>query len=195
MIDINGILKYSLIEPKSENEMLVCLSALTLLNALVKTKKYGRFVTYNQIKPRVSKLVNYVLAHPNIKILDGIYIDTSSKKANCLYVRCLGVQFSYHSIPVYGSLKAFINSVDNIYMVYDQIRKQPRALGIFNLAVKCMNSHIDDREFINMEIEKLGYDFPEILERKNNAVEESEPIDIGNKDTLRSLFSAKYKVR
>lgn len=51
-------------------------------------------------------------------------------------------------------------------MEYDQIRKQPRALGIFNFAVYCMDSHINEREFINKKIEKLEIDFPEVYERK-----------------------------
>lgn len=195
MINLEEIRKYTTITPKNENEMLVCLSALTLLNALVKIKEYKGIVTYGQFKPKVTKLINYVLAHPEIKLVDEIYIDTTNPEANCLYVRCLGVQFSYHGIPINGILIDFINSMDNIYMVYDQIRKQPRALGVFKFAVKCMESRISDREFINKEIENIEIDFPEVYERKNKAVKEPVPIDIDNKDELRNLFSAKYKVK
>ncbi len=89
MINLEEIRKYSTIEPKTENEMLVCLSALTLLNALVKTKEYKGIVTYGQFKPKVTKLINYVLAHPEIKLVDKIYIDTTNPEANCLYVPLL----------------------------------------------------------------------------------------------------------
>lgn len=195
MINVDNILKYSSIEPKTENEMLVCLSALTLLNALVKIKEYEGIVTYNQIKPQVAKLINYVLAHPELKLVDEVYIDGPKHETNCLYVRCLGVQFSYHGIKIYGLLRDFKYSMDNIYMVYDQIRKQPRAFGIFKFAVKCMESHIDDREFINKEIENLEIDFPEVYERKNKAVKEPELIDMDNIDELKNLLSAKYKVK
>ena len=85
--------------------------------------------------------------------------------------------------------------MDNIYMVYDQIRKQPRALGVFKFAVKCMESRISDREFINKEIENIEMDFPEVYERKNKAVKEPVPIDMDNKNDLRNLFSTKYKVK
>lgn len=195
MINVDNILKYSSIEPKTENEMLVCLSALTLLNALVKIKEYKGIVTYDRIKPQVAKLINYVLAHPELKLVDEVYIDEPKHETNCLYVRCLGVQFSYHGIKVYGLLRIFKNSMDNIYMVYYQIRKQPRALGVFNFAVNCMESHINDREFINKKIEKLEIDFPEVYERKNKAVKETKSINMDNKDELRNLLSAKYKVK
>ncbi len=72
MINLEEIRKYTTITPKNENEMLVCLSALTLLNALVKIKEYKGIVTYGQFKPKVTKLINYVLAHPEIKLVDEI---------------------------------------------------------------------------------------------------------------------------
>lgn len=191
MINIEEVLIFTKLSPKTSNEMLVGLSALALLNALIKLEDYKAILSYDMIKPSVVNLVNYSLSHPELQLLNNLYYD---KSENCLYVRCLGVQFSYHNVKPIGLLYKFIESQDNIYMSYDNIRKQPKALSIFRLALECLHSNINDESYINNAINNLENDFPQLLTRKNKSVRQKNPINMENKDEIKSIFSIKYKV-
>lgn len=79
-------------------------------------------------------------------------------------------------------------------MSYDNIRKQPKALSIFRLALECLHSNINDESYINNAINDLENDFPQLLTRKNKSVKQKNPINMENKDEIKSIFSIKYKV-
>lgn len=175
MINIEEVLIFTKLSPKTSNEMLVGLSALTLLNALIKLEDYKAILSYDMIKPSVVNLVNYSLSHPELQLLNNLYYD---KSENCLF----------------GLLYKFIESQDNIYMSYDNIRKQPKALSIFRLALECLHSNINDESYINNAINNLENDFPQLLTRKNKSVRQKNPINMENKDEIKSIFSIKYKV-
>ena len=51
MINIEEVLIFTKLSPKTSNEMLVGLSALTLLNALIKLEDYKAILSYDMIKP------------------------------------------------------------------------------------------------------------------------------------------------
>lgn len=75
MINIEEVLIFTKLSPKTSNEMLVGLSALTLLNALIKLEDYKAILSYDMIKPSVVNLVNYSLSHPELQLLNNLYYD------------------------------------------------------------------------------------------------------------------------
>ncbi|MFR9597349.1 MAG: hypothetical protein SNH79_07220 [Rikenellaceae bacterium] len=118
---------------RSKEDAFIVLSALNLLNAAVKNKEnkeYQEIAHYGFIKPSVVKFFLQCIDKNNVK-----YIDEASynAKEQCLYIRCLGIQFSFHNIDVI-SIDNFINSLCNKQVSWDGIRLQPIAVELYELA-------------------------------------------------------------
>ncbi len=152
-------------QPQTKNEMMLVLSSLTLLNALVKLEDYKHDIHYGQFKYKVTQYINYSLEHPELDLLEELFYDAKSR---CVYMRCLGLQFSYHDICVKGVFADFVKSRENREVGFDAIYKQPRALGIFKLAKECVLLNITSVGDVYERFVTLGLDFPSLLERHRN---------------------------
>ena len=52
-----------------------------------------------------------------------------------MYIRCYGIQFSFHNIILTESINTFVNSDLNIPVKWDGIRLQPISKNLFLLAI------------------------------------------------------------
>ncbi len=173
--------------PTNENETFVFLSAATLLSAGVKMKYLEKHTGYAYLKKAVSRLADYCIENPDAHLIDELYYNAST---NCIYFRCLGVQFSYHYIYETSIIMDYANSDKNKEVTYDAIYKQPKSAGIYKLAKECLKNKIVDRDYINTEIEKLDYDYPSLLVRHLGEKNDRE----NNEINLTTILSTRYIV-
>ena len=109
-------------EVQSKNDLFIKLCSLNLLNAAIKDKDYKKELSYGYIKSCVSRLVNFLISHIENGHVDELYYDSQQ---HCMYIRCYGIQFSFHNITVTKNIRAFANSEQNNFVEWDGIRLQP----------------------------------------------------------------------
>lgn len=107
------------------------LCSLNLLNAAIKKKEFKDSLSYGYIKPCVSRLVECVISHTDDSYVDELYYNSDQK---CMYIRCYGIQFSFHNITVTEDISTFANSELNNPVEWDGIRLQPISKDLFLLA-------------------------------------------------------------
>lgn len=173
--------------PQSANEMLVVLSAANLLSAGVKLGNIKKHVGYKMFKPTITSLITHCLNYPELPLLDELYYD---KQENCAYLRCLGLQFSFHGIGQSPILLEFADSPENKKVGFDAIFKQPKALGLYRIAHECLVRKITDAEYIKKRYDALDWDFPELLTRHIGTEN-----DRGDDVSISNILSAKFKVK
>lgn len=128
---------------QSKNDVFIKLCSLNLLNAAIKDKEYKEELSYGYIKPCVSSLVNFLVSYSDNGYADELYYDTQDK---CLYIRCYGIQFSFHNIIVTQEILAFTNSKLNAPIKWDGIRLQPIAKDLFMLAKDVHSGNIEENQ-------------------------------------------------
>ena len=62
-------------EVQSKNDVFIKLCSLNLLNAAIKDKEYKKELSYGYIKPRVSRLVKFLISHFENGYADELYYD------------------------------------------------------------------------------------------------------------------------
>ena len=139
---------------QSKNDVFIKLCALNLLNSAIKDKEYKKELSYGYIKPRVSRLVNFLASHFENGYADELYYDAQSQ---CMYIRCYGIQFSFHNIIVTKEISIFANSEKNNPVEWDGIRLQPISKDLFLLA-KVIHSG-------NIEVDQINEAFKYIIEK------------------------------
>lgn len=139
---------------QSKNDVFIKLCALNLLNAAIKDKEYKKELSYGFIKPRVSRLVNFLASHFENGYADELYYDAQGQ---CMYIRCYGIQFSFHNIIVTKEISIFANSEKNNPVEWDGIRLQPISKDLFLLA---KNIHSG-----NIEVDQINEAFKYIIEK------------------------------
>lgn len=172
--------------PNTKNETFVILSAATLVSAGAKLGYIKKSLGYGIVKPTISKLVTYFL-ETGYNLFDALYYDIVNK---CIYINCLGMQFSYHFISETDEILRFANSEKNQVIEFERIYKQPKALGLFRLSNECLTKKISDPEYIRKRFDALDLDFPNLLIRH---IGENTSQDEG-KINFYSVLSTKYKV-
>ena len=139
---------------QSKNDVFIKLCALNLLNAAIKDKEYKKELSYGYIKPRVSRLVNFLASHFENGYVDELYYDAQGQ---CMYIRCYGIQFSFHNIIVTKEISIFANSEKNNPVEWDGIRLQPISKDLFLLA--------KDIHSGNIEVGQINEAFKYIIEK------------------------------
>lgn len=106
------------------------LSALNLLNAAIKDKRWKRQLSYGFIKGRATALFEEWIAHP----IEGVraYYD---KKEGAVFFEVVGVVFSYHNIRLSETTRSFIRSSENKPIKWPGIRLQKIPVELFDLAL------------------------------------------------------------
>ncbi len=123
--------QYILQEPQCKEDIFIILCSLNLLNAAIKEKEYKSSLSYGFIKPNVSKLVSFCVSHINEGYVEELYY---SPQQHCVYIRCYGIQFSFHNIVETTEIKEFVGSKTNLPVEWDGIRLQFIADKLFLLA-------------------------------------------------------------
>ena len=139
---------------QSKNDVFIKLCALNLLNAAIKDKEYKKELSYGYIKPRVSRFVNFLASHFENGYADELYYDAQGQ---CMYIRCYGIQFSFHNIIVTKEISIFANSEKNNPVEWDGIRLQPISKDLFLLA--------KDIHSGNIEVGQINEAFKYIIEK------------------------------
>ena len=142
-------------EVESKNDVFIKLCSLNLLNATIKDKEYKKELSYGYIKPGVSRFVDFVVTHFDDGYVDELYYDVQGK---CMYIRCYGIQFSFHNIIVTNDIRTFANSELNSPIKWDGIRLQPIGKDLFLLA--------KDIYWGNVEVNQIYEAFKYIIEDK-----------------------------
>lgn len=147
--------QYIQIEVQSKNDVFIKLCSLNMLNAAIKDKEHKKELSYGYIKPRVSRLVNFLISHFENGYADELYYDAQGQ---CMYIRCYGIQFSFHNIIVTNEISTFANSELNNPVEWDGVRLQPISKDLFLLA-KDIHSR-------NIEVNQINEVFKHIIEDK-----------------------------
>lgn len=135
--------QYIFQKPQSKKDVFMALCSLNLLNAAIKEKEYKKSLSYGYIKPNVSKLVNFCISHINEGYIDELYY---APQQHCIYIRCYGIQFSFHNIVETNEIKDFMNSTKNVPVNWDGIRLQPIANKLFMLAKELFTGSINSEQ-------------------------------------------------
>ena len=130
---------------RTKNDVFVVLCSLNLLNAAVKIDEYKDLIGYGLIKPSVSKLIQNCLANSSENLVDEIFYNA---KNLCVYIRCFGIQFSFHNIDTKRISPNIIRSITNETVKWDGIRLQPIALELYFLSKECLNDSLQDSNII-----------------------------------------------
>jgi hypothetical protein len=106
---------------------------MNLINAALKRKEYkvkeNAIIYYGMLKPKVSRLLNYMLEIDNLNYNCDFYID---KNEHCAYVEIEGLQFSFHNINITENLQSFIDSTKNQPRPWKEVRLQKIAGELFD---------------------------------------------------------------
>lgn len=103
----------------------------------------------------MSRLVNFLVSHFDDGYADELYYDAQGQ---CMYIRCYGIQFSFHNIIVTKDISAFANSELNNPIKWDGIRLQPISKDLFLLAKEIF--------WGNVEVDQINEAFKHIIEDK-----------------------------
>lgn len=124
--------------PNTKQELLLLLASFNLINAALKRKEFispgpKAIIYYGMLKPRVSKLLEYLLEQGNQFTGVEFYIDTNK---NCAYIEVDSLQFSFHNIKMTPALNTFVNSSNNLPKAWKRITLQRIAGELFEFSLK-----------------------------------------------------------
>ncbi|MCC8170192.1 MAG: hypothetical protein LIP00_00075 [Parabacteroides sp.] len=137
---------------RTKNDAFLVLSSLNLLNAAVKKEEYKKEIGYGIIKPSVAKFIQFCIQHKELDLVDEISYES---KGQCAYIRCWGVQFSFHNIGEQHLDKGFIESFRDRKIVWDGIRLQPIAKELYQFAKSCSIHAISDTGIIKQQLQDI----------------------------------------
>ncbi len=142
--------------PQNEREAFAVFCALNVIRLGATEKVISNDYANGIAKPHVIKVVAYALEHPELNLIDNVYIDTSCKP-NCIYIMCMGVQFSYHSVPLNNeTIMSFVVSEKNQPIKFDKIKKKQMAVELFEFAKEVMANSITDRMIVQEKVSQLS---------------------------------------
>lgn len=117
--------------PDNKYETFKYLCALNLLNSLIKAPCFKHEIQYREIKLKVSDLIARCSTDSRVHLLDSLCYNTEE---HCTYVRCYGLQFSFHGVAI-SRILDFINPKNNRIEKWDGIRLQPIAVKLFTISL------------------------------------------------------------
>ncbi len=106
------------------------LSALNLLNAAIKDKRWKSELSYDFIKGRAAQLFDQWIASP----VDGVKAYYNEREG-AVFFDVDGVVFSYHRIGFSERIRAFIHSAANSPIEWAGVRLQKIPVELFDLAL------------------------------------------------------------
>ena len=141
--------------PQNEREAFAVFCALNVISVGAKKKLVDNHRANGILRPHVARVVTYALEHPELNLLDSVYIDVSTKP-NCVFIMCMGIQFSYHNIPlVNNTIVSFCTSEKNKPIAFDGIKKQPIAEEMFEIAQEMLSNDSIGRPMLIEKVNRL----------------------------------------
>ena len=93
MTFLNDAFNYTLRMPPNEQEAFATFCALNVIRAGIKKKMVSNEKGYGIVKSYIGKLASYSLEHPELKLIDKMYVQT---QLCLLHLRGCAVQLSQH---------------------------------------------------------------------------------------------------
>lgn len=93
----------------------------------------------------VPDLIAWCSTDSRVHLLDSLCYNTEE---HCIYVRCYGLQFSFHGVAI-SRILDFIKSKNNRIEKWDGIRLQPIAVNLFAISLS------SDENTVPLEIKRL----------------------------------------
>lgn len=137
---IEDLLSQAKMPVQTKQELFLRLCSLNYLNALVKKKEYRGILGYGMIKPEALQLVINMMKNGQSSLSEEIYV---KEKEDCLYIRCYGLQFSFHHINV----KVLANNYPllcNDNAKWDGVKLQSVAGALYSLANEIIKDNYDE---------------------------------------------------
>jgi hypothetical protein len=127
---VEELLEIIKVEIVNKQGLFLNLCAFNYLNALVKMPKNKGRIGYETIKPAVLQMVIYLKNKGKIDLCEEIYAKTEE---DCIYIRCYGLQFSFHHINSIVLTEKW-PELNNPQVQWDGIKLQPMAESLYNLS-------------------------------------------------------------
>lgn len=137
---VEEILSHAQMEVHTKLELFLRLCALNNLNALVKKKGNKGVLNYGMIKPKALQLAIDLMKNGQSGLCEEIYV---KEEEDCLYIRCYGLQFSFHHINV----KILVNNYPqlcNANAIWDGVKLQPIGETLYSLANEAVKENYDE---------------------------------------------------
>ena len=137
---VEEILSHAQMEVHTKLELFLRLCALNNLNALVKKKGNKGVLNYGMIKPKALQLAIDLMKNGQSGLCEEIYV---KEEEDCLYIRCYGLQFSFHHINV----KILVNNYPqlcNANAIWDGVKLQPIGETLYSLANEAAKENYDE---------------------------------------------------
>lgn len=137
---IEEMLSQAKMPVKTKQELFLRLCSLNYLNALVKKKENRGLLGYWMIKPEALQLAIDLMKNGQSGLCEEIYV---KEKEDCLYIRCYGLQFSFHHINV----KVLANNYPllcNDNAKWDGVKLQSVAGALYSLANEIIKDNYDE---------------------------------------------------
>ena len=121
------------------DEAFLFFASMNVLNAYVKKRDAGEnFFKRYEFKRDIVRVLEHLLLYPIIDV--SIYLDK-----DVTYIDLLGLQFSFHHLPLSSILKEYQASDLNRPFEWKGIRLQPYAMLILDEAIETANSSLKSR--------------------------------------------------
>lgn len=140
LMDIEEVLNHAQMEVQKKQELFLRLCALNYLNALVKEKEYKGILGYWMIKPKALQLAIDMMKNGLSGLYEEIYV---KEKEDCLYIRCYGLQFSFHHVNV-KVLADNYPELCNADVKWDGVKLQSVAGELYSLANEMIKDNYDE---------------------------------------------------
>ena len=137
---VEEILNHAQMEVQTKQELFLRLCALNNLNALVKKKENKGILGYGMIKPKALQLAIDLEEKGKSGLCEEIYV---KEVEDCLYIRCYGLQFSFHHINVKVLVKNY-PQLCNANAIWDGVKLQPVGEALYSLANEAMKEDYDE---------------------------------------------------
>ncbi len=118
----------NLFPPRRALTAMKLLAALNLLNAAVKLEAFKPLVSYKYVKGMCAYLLYFLLVKPTGNI--DIWLD---RIQNITYFRVMGVQFSFHFVPLFRALRGELTKACLTPQVWDGLRLQQIAVEVLRM--------------------------------------------------------------
>lgn len=137
---VEEILNHAQMEVHTKQELFLRLCALNNLNALVKKKENKGVLNYGMIKPKALQLAIDLMKNDQSGLSEEIYV---KEEEDCFYIRCYGLQFSFHHINVKVLAKDY-PQLCNANAIWDGVKLQPIAEALYSLANETIMENFDE---------------------------------------------------
>lgn len=140
------------IEPQNKAELFLNLCALNYANVLVKDENRPVELQYHVVKGCVAMLVQRLTEALDVELSEEVIYNNAK---DCVYMRCYGVQFSFHQVDLECLTPETRDEITNDEVAWDGIRLQPKAKELYILAQEISTKKENDDEIIISKIANI----------------------------------------